>query len=196
MLKDADIRDPLFDFLDENYGKIRIIEEKTMGKSRADVVMISEDALFGLEIKSDADSYARLKRQVKDYDKYFDYNFAVVGASHALHIREHIPDYWGIITVEEINGCPDLYIYRIPKANPKVNLKLQMKILWRNELAALQAFFKMPKYTNKSKDFIISKIVERTLLEDNHKSKIDLKTLKPLISAQLMERDYTLLGQN
>lgn len=196
MLKDADIRDPLFDFLDENYGKIRIIEEKTMGKSRADVVMISEDALFGLEIKSDADSYARLKRQVKDYDKYFDYNFAVVGASHALHIREHIPGYWGIITVEEINGCPDFYIYRIPKANPKVNLKLQMKILWRNELAALQAFFKMPKYTNKSKDFIISKMVERTLLEDNHKSKIDLKTLKPLISAQLMDRDYTLLGRN
>ena len=33
MLHDKDIRDPLFDFLDETYGKIRIIEEKTMGKS-------------------------------------------------------------------------------------------------------------------------------------------------------------------
>ena len=30
MLKDKDIREPLFDFLEEQYGKVRIIEEKTM----------------------------------------------------------------------------------------------------------------------------------------------------------------------
>ncbi len=28
MLKDKDIREPLFDFLEEQYGKTRIIEEK------------------------------------------------------------------------------------------------------------------------------------------------------------------------
>ena len=27
MLKDKDIREPLFDFLEEQYGKVRIIEE-------------------------------------------------------------------------------------------------------------------------------------------------------------------------
>ena len=57
-LHDKDIREPLFDFLEEAYGKIRIIEEKTMGKSRADVVMVTEDDLVGIEIKSDADTYA------------------------------------------------------------------------------------------------------------------------------------------
>ena len=31
VLYDKDIRDPLFDFLEERCGKIRIIEEKTMG---------------------------------------------------------------------------------------------------------------------------------------------------------------------
>ena len=30
MLKDKDIREPLFDFLEEQYGKTPIIEEKTM----------------------------------------------------------------------------------------------------------------------------------------------------------------------
>ena len=45
MLKDKDIREPLFDFLEEQYGKTRIIEEKTMGKSRADVVMVLEEEL-------------------------------------------------------------------------------------------------------------------------------------------------------
>ena len=31
MLKDRDIREPLFAFLEESYGRIRIIEEKNMG---------------------------------------------------------------------------------------------------------------------------------------------------------------------
>ena len=60
MLKDKDIREPLFYFLEEKYGKVRILEEKNIGRSRADAVMITEDALFGIEIKSDADTYARL----------------------------------------------------------------------------------------------------------------------------------------
>ena len=38
MLRDKDIREPLFDFLDERYGKNRIIEEKTMGRSRATIL--------------------------------------------------------------------------------------------------------------------------------------------------------------
>lgn len=56
--------------MEEQYGKVRIIEEKTMGKSRADVVMVLEEELVGIEIKSDADTYARLSRQVKDYDRF------------------------------------------------------------------------------------------------------------------------------
>ena len=71
MLHDSEIREPLFDFLEETYGRIRVIEEKMMGRSRADVVMVLEDALCGVEIKSDADTYARLSRQVKDYEKEF-----------------------------------------------------------------------------------------------------------------------------
>ena len=42
-------------------------------------MMVIDNAICGLEIKSDADSYARLKRQVKYYDKYFDYNYVVIG---------------------------------------------------------------------------------------------------------------------
>ena len=77
IIHDRDIREPLFDYLEENYGKIRIIEEKMMGKSRANVVMVTEDALYGIEIKSDADTYTRLSRQVKDYDKFYDRNIIV-----------------------------------------------------------------------------------------------------------------------
>ena len=124
MLKDKEIREPLFEYLEEMFGKVRIIEEKTMGKSRADVVMVAEDALVGIEIKSDADTYERLERQVKDYNSFFDYNIAAVWTSHAVHIAEHIPSWWGIITVEEIDGKVDLYYYRKMQRNPKpVDLK-------------------------------------------------------------------------
>lgn len=190
MLRDADIREPLFFFLEEEYGKNRIIEEKAMGKSRADVVMITEDAIYGLEIKSDADTYVRLESQVKDYDKFYDYNYVVVGSSHAAHIKEYVPDYWGIITVDELNGQPDFYIYRQPESNPKVKLKKQMSILWKPELSYIQAENNMPKYKDKSKDFVIGKILERTELPEGHKNRIELSDLKKQISYALFERDY------
>lgn len=119
MLYDKDIREPLFDFLEETYGKIRIIEEKQMGRSRADVVMVTPSALCGIEIKSDADTYARLKRQVRDYNQYYDYNYIVAGTTHAAHVEEHVPDWWGIITVELEEGRPDFYLLREAKENQR-----------------------------------------------------------------------------
>jgi len=40
-LHDRDIREPLFEFLEDSFGKIRILEEKTMGRSRADIEEIA-----------------------------------------------------------------------------------------------------------------------------------------------------------
>ena len=134
MLKDKDIREPLFDFLEEQYGKTRIIEEKTMGKSRADVVMVLEEELVGIEIKSDADTYARLSRQVKDYDRFFDRNYVVAGSKHAHHVGEHVPEWWGIITVEEVDGVCDFYVLRKAEKNPKQKMLHKIKLLWRPEL--------------------------------------------------------------
>ncbi len=112
-LYDRDIREPLFDFLEERFGKIRILEEKRTGSARADVVMITPGLLYGIEIKSDADSYARLAKQVRNYDWYYDRNIIVAGSSHAAHVKEHVPDWWGIITVEpDEKGRADFYILR------------------------------------------------------------------------------------
>ena len=82
VLYDKDIREPLFDFLEDTYGKVRILEEKRTGAARADVVMITPEILYGIEIKSDSDTYARLKKQVKNYDLYYDRNIIVAGSSH------------------------------------------------------------------------------------------------------------------
>ena len=80
---------------------MRIIEEKQVGRSRADIVMVLPGRLIGIEIKSDADTYVRLERQVRDYDRYFDQNIVVAGSTHGAHVQEHVPEWWGIITVEQ-----------------------------------------------------------------------------------------------
>lgn len=181
MLYDKDIREPLFEFLEDSYGKIRILEEQVMGQSRADIVMVVPDALYGIEIKSDADTYVRLERQVKDYDRYYDYNIVVVGTSHANHIREHVPDWWGIITVEKEGEKTDFYLMREPKENPEMNWNHKIEILWRPELAHIQELNKMYAYKQKSKQFVADKIVET----------VPLEILAKQLSEELFERDYT-----
>jgi len=98
---DKEIRESLFFFLEESYGKSRILEEKVIGRARADCVLIQEDSFMGIEIKSDHDSYSRLEGQVKNYNQYFDYNMVVVGSKHAHSIESHVPSFWGIERIAE-----------------------------------------------------------------------------------------------
>lgn len=181
MLYDKDIREPLFEFLENSYGKVRLLEEQVMGQSRADVVMVVPGALYGIEIKSDADTYARLKRQTEDYDLYYDYNLIVVGTSHAAHVEEHVPQWWGIITVEQEGEQTDFYFLRKPSVNPKLDWQHKIEILWRPELAHIQELNRMYAYKQKSKRFVADKIVE-TVPHD---------LLAIQLSEELFERDYT-----
>ena len=156
------------------------------GRARADVVMITEEALIGIEIKSDADTYTRLKKQVKNYDMYYDRNIVVAGTSHGAHVSEHVPKYWGIITVElDEDGNPDFYVLREPEDNPKVKDDRKISILWRIELNNLLAKNNLPKYARKSKFF-----VQQTLLE-----RVDTDILWKQAYEELFERDYNTIGK-
>lgn len=189
MLKDQDIREPLFDFFDEKFGKVRIIEEKQIAKSRADVMLVLEEKLIGVEIKSDADTYARLARQVKDYNKFFDYNYVVVGSSHSKHIEEHVPEYWGIIEAISKEESVEFNVLREPEINKRAQrtykMKRKLSILWRPELSHIQEINGMPKYKQRGKDFVITKIMEKVPWDLLHKQ----------ISEELFQRDYNTINQ-
>lgn len=184
MLYDKDIREGLFDFMDELYPINRVIEEKQTGKARADAVLVTPENIYGIEIKSDADTYTRLAKQVKYYNLYYDYNYVVVGTTHATHIAEHVSDWWGIVTVDEIDGKPDFYLLRKPQKNPKMKWKRKLSMLWRPELAHIQEINKMFAYKQKSKDFVIEKILK----------KVPEEMLQQQICNELMERDYTTIS--
>ena len=189
MLKDQDIREPLFDFFDEKFGKVRIIEEKQIAKSRADVMLVLEEKLIGVEIKSDADTYARLARKVKDYNKFFDYNYVVVGSSHSKHIEEHVPEYWGIIEAISKEESVEFNVLREPEINKRAQrtykMKRKLSILWRPELSHIQEINGMPKYKQRSKDFVITKIMEKVPWDLLHRQ----------ISEELFQRDYNTISE-
>jgi hypothetical protein len=181
-LYDEDVRDPLFDYLEERFGKIRIFEEKIIGKSRADMIMLTEDRLTGIEIKSDVDTYERLKRQVKDYDKYCDCNYVAVGKTHEKHVEKHVPETWGIFIVSVEKGEILIEEKRMAVENPKVKKERQITFLWRPELQRLLEKNKLPKYKQKSKRFVQQKLLE----------KMEWAKLKLQMCEELFERDYTL----
>ena len=185
ILHDADIRDDLCIYLEEKYGQVRFFDELTMGKSRADIVMVTEDELIGIEIKSDADTYDRLSRQVKDYDRFFDRNYVVVGSSHAHHIREHVPEHWGVISAEYAGDALDFYLIREPQKSKKVKLTNQMSLLWRREMAEIQKENGLYKYPGKSKMY-----VKKYLMES-----LDPDILKVQMLKVLFERDYSIFGE-
>ncbi len=188
-LYDKDIREPLFDFLEENAdyfgGRVRILEEKNTGRARADAVMITPESLYGIEIKSDADTYARLEKQVKNYDLYYDRNILVAGTSHAAHVSEHIPAWWGIITAERVGSLVDFYVMRKSSPNPKVKRERKLSILWRPELNHILEKNHLPRYTQKSKKFVQEKILGR----------VPEELLWPQVCEELFERDYTLIEE-
>ena len=177
------MREPLFDYLEEFYGKIRIFEEKNAGGSRADVIGVVDSNLLGFEIKSDSDSYTRLKTQTRDYDVFCDINFLVIGKTHIKHAEEHIPPYWGILCVYEEKDQVKVEMIQIPGRNPKVSIKKQIEFLWRPELYQIQKWNDLPEYKQKSKQFVRDKIVE----------KIPEDILKRQMTDLLFERDYEIL---
>ena len=177
---DQEMREPLFDYLDENFGKIRIIEEKTIRGSRADVLGVLDGYFVGFEIKSDHDTYERLKTQVKDYDRFCDFCYIVVGTSHRKHVSEHVPDHWGILVITE----EGVEMERGADDNPEAKLEEQITLLWKRELLQLLQINSCPKYTNMSRKFICEKLLQR----------VEHEKLKLQITEILFERDYTVFN--
>ena len=95
-------------------------------------------------------------------------------------MKEHVPDYWGIITVEPTEDDVDFYVLRQPKANPKVKDHRKITILWRTELNRLLEKNGLPRYTGKSKKFVQEKLLE----------KVDGSILWPQAYEELFQRDY------
>ena len=180
------MRDILFSHYEDKGLKLRIFEEFCIGKTRTDAFMVTENELIGIEFKSDKDTLERLARQVKDYNRFCDKNYLVIG-KHFLekqHLLESIlPDFWGIysVTMNE-DGTKTLDLIREATRNPKCRIKNQLKILWRTELINLVKGNKLGGVTAYNKKELGDKLYKN----------IEKDTLRQMICNELLERDYSI----
>jgi len=162
-----------------------MIDELVIGKARADIVTVT-DILTGYEIKGDTDSYTRLPDQIKEYDRYFQQNYLVVGKSHSKSASTRIPLHWGLLCVSEAENGIKVESLQDPAANPKFSIRKQLSLLWRRELVRILVENKLPKCSGKRKAFIHSYLLEN----------LPLETLQPQICEELFEREWTKIFSN
>ena len=182
-MNDYEIREAICEYMENIHPeKFRIIDELVIGEARADIVVVVDD-LTGYEIKSDADSYSRLPGQIKEYDKYFQRNYLVVGEGHRKTALMHVPPYWGILCVSESKKGVQIETVREAGQNPKYSQKKQLSLLWRKELNNILKANNLPKCSGKTKAYMRKYLLER----------VPKAVLQKQICEEFFERDWTLL---
>ena len=68
----------------------------SQNQRRADLVVIKQDLMYALEIKSDIDTINRLNDQIKDYLSTFDFVSVITTSKHIKEIRSKLNKKVGI----------------------------------------------------------------------------------------------------
>ncbi|MCE1159444.1 MAG: sce7726 family protein [Spirochaetia bacterium] len=170
-LKDLDIRKEIHSqrplpFL--STPDITIIDELDVGyeSARIDVAAIG-DSLYGIEIKSDADSFYRLPAQITAYNKVFDYLYLAVGDKFFGKAEAFLPPWWGIVHITMGTDKLTTTIVRNAKKNINVQKRSLANMLWKKEMLLLLATKELGKGLSKrERAFILDKVAEELPLEE------------------------------
>lgn len=136
---DLHVRRALHDYLIQHKEPgvhTRIMDEVpfSVGKEagRADVVVIDR-RLHCYEIKSDADSLDRLKRQVRIYTPVMDRLSVVVTPRHMRGAKRRLPTHWGVFWYENDR----IYQERAPQDHDGVVARELAGMLWKAQALQL-----------------------------------------------------------
>lgn len=180
-LNDKDIRNIIYKSFSGKQEESRILEEFPMGDSRADMLLVTKTRLIGFEIKSDRDTFVRLERQIRDYEKFFDTNYLVVGTYHVEEALRTVPAHWGIYEVyESADGEFVTELVRSASMALKDNTEEKLYLLWRNELMRIVRDYRLAKGNLQRKDKMISKITRG----------LTVPVIQSEICSALLNREY------
>ncbi len=140
-LGDSEIRSVLRARLSQKHGqqsRTVIIEELGLcrGQVRVDLSVVN-GLLHGYEIKSDRDSFRRLRGQVELYGKVLDRATLVVGERHLDEALDNVPEWWGILLAHQSAKGLQLKTMRSPRSNPKKDPRALVELLWLDDALAL-----------------------------------------------------------
>ncbi len=138
-VKEREVEVALFAaLLVENSGDDAVIarqREVCGGLGRVDVVVVN-GSLSVYEIKSPADSLARLPRQVELYSRFFDFASLVTSHRYVAQANRLLPTWWGLRQCVVDDFGIRLETLREPGCNPDLQPDEVVKLLWRDELYA------------------------------------------------------------
>ena len=134
-LRDPAIRAVLLPTIRASLPTALLVQEWGIGyQFVADVAAIGEVLTEAWEIKSEADSLARLKRQVPLYGAAFDHCSLVAAPRHVERALALLPDWWGVMEYDR--GA--LSVRRAPQPNSAARPE---GLLWVPEIVALMKHF-------------------------------------------------------
>lgn len=136
-LRDGDIRRALEASLVREHsaaGDTTILHEMKVYRptARVDVAVVNGE-IAAFEIKSDVDSFSRLKDQIAGYGAVFDRVSIVTTSRQVKLARQKIPRWWGIAVSDGL----DISVKRTAKPNPHRRLTSLLFSLTRSELISI-----------------------------------------------------------
>ena len=176
-MQDKEIRKILIEKLKIENENFRIFQEKSIGSSICDLMLVTPDGITGFEIKSDSDNFERLSKQIEAYDMFFDKNYIVVGERYKERVLEKIPDHWGIYEVTSTT----IFKKREAKDNRRVRREKQLSILWKLELKNILTKNALPLYSLEDKEYIIDEITKQ----------VPGGILRKQVAEEILNRDYS-----
>ena len=114
-----------------------VIEELGLGRgsARADLIVLTADAIVGIEVKSAADSLSRLPAQAGWYARVCDTCVLAGDAGHVAAAADLLPGWWGRTSVDH----DGVVVAAPPGPNPDPDPDALAQMLWMPELKAAVA---------------------------------------------------------
>jgi protein gp37 len=136
-MREADVRAVLTERISANQlpgDGSRIVHELALcqAEARIDVAEVN-GSLTGWEIKTAADTLTRLPKQQEVYSRIFDRVWLVADARHIDLALTFIPEWWGVMRINEVAGACRLTKVRASRLNRAVDLHSLVRLLWRTE---------------------------------------------------------------
>ena len=171
LLKDVDIRKEIHSFQElpfHTQSEFRVIDELVVGieDARIDIAAVG-NSFYGLEIKSDVDSFGRLPSQIDAYNKVFDFLYLVVGDRFFPKALKILPEWWGLIHVYKNENGTYTELVTKAKRNMSVSKRSLANMLWKKEMILLLNSHDADReLTRKEREFLVQHVIEELSLEE------------------------------
>ena len=181
-MRDPEIRKSLHDYLEEKNISLPdtiVIDELDVckGLARVDVAVVN-GVIHGYEIKSKYDTLQRLPNQIKYYNKSLEKVTITLNSCHLDKSLDLIPEWWGILIIDEDNSENKISEFRIAEINESVDPDSLLQLLWKDELLSL-----LNKY-----NFIVKSNLSKIKLRENIIRDLDTDLIKQEVRQALKLR--------